>query len=192
MSDSAFSDGEVLTEEDASFGVHLCLACGGLGIGADEMTCCDEAMETIDVHEPVQSPELVDVLRYVYGMNDTELRICITLMEEGPMTAAEVADVMDCDSSFANRLLNHLLELGVIEKEEFLLDHGGRVAKFSHSPIPDVERRFKAELGAWMIEAYHLLEEDIVAEKEAALDSARSMAETMGEDGRSSIYYENN
>lgn len=166
---------------------YQCPECGGVGVGGGEMRCCGEAMEPVDPVDPVEKPELADILRDVFGMSETGLRICIELMRDGPQTAEEIATTLDIDSSFANRLLNHLLELEVIEERAYLLEGGGRVSRYSHATIPDVEESFKRELAVWVVTALQIIDEDIVDEKRAALESAHELTEELDDE---SIYYE--
>ena len=168
---------------------YECVECGAVAVGHDAKHCCDGEMRLVSRPEPAEPPELTDILDHVLGITDTELRACIVLMEDGPMTASELADELGYDSSYANRLLNHLEELDVVEAESKLLSGGGRVTEYSHAPIPAVKESFRRELYTWLSEALRVLEEDIVAEKEVALASARSAAEDLGEENDDSDIY---
>jgi predicted transcriptional regulator len=161
--------------------------CGGVGVGGGEMRCCGAPMARVDRDSPVEEPEFADVLRDVLGMSGTELEICIDLMREGPMTAGEVADRLDIANSFANRLLNHLVELEVVEERSYLLKEGGRVSRYNHADIADVEEAFKRELAVWIVEALGIIEESIVEEKDTAIENAQELADKLGEN---EIYYE--
>lgn len=184
---AGFDRSEELGFEETELTPYQCPECGGVGVGGGEMRCCGVAMEAVDAMEPVEEPSLADILQDVFGMCGTELRICIELMRDGPKTAGEVASCMDIDSTYANRLLNHLVELDVVEEQSYLLEGGGRVSRYTHAEIPDVEASFKQELAVWAVQAMQIIDDEIVAEKEAALDSAGDLAEELDDD---SIYYD--
>lgn len=177
---SAF-DQAVQREADHDGGVSTfqCRECGSVGVGGEEMTCCGRQMVPFETAEPAVTPGLADVIRDVFGMNETALAVCIELMREGPMTATEVAEVIDCDASYAKRLLNHLRDIHVVEEEIDVLDGGGRICKYRHAPVPEVEAAWKSELVAWTVEALQVVDEEMVAEKEAALAMAEGLVEDL-------------
>jgi predicted transcriptional regulator len=172
--------------------VYECVDCDAVAVGGDAKECCDGEMRLVSRPEPAEPPELTDILSHVLGITDTELRVCILLMEDGPMTAGQVADELGYDSSYANRLLNHLEALNVVESESKLLTAGGRVTEYSHAPIEAVTESFRRELYTWLTEALRVLDEDVVAEKQAALATARSTADELAaeRDDADDIYHD--
>lgn len=160
--------------------VYHCDDCGGIGFGEQGMRCCGEAMETLD-GEPAEHADMSGLMQNVFGMNPTELDICIELMRQGPMSAEAVAETIDCSPSYANRLLGHLKEIHVVEEESAVLDEGGRKSTYRHTSIEKLQRLWQKELLVWTAEALQVIDEEMVAEKEAALQSAERFREAMQE-----------
>lgn len=140
-----------------TFGVFECDVCGNVGLGSGGIVCCDRPMEPTgerdtpgsldrsgsgdgDGDEPGRDPSLDDLLRTVYGMSSTELEICLCVMEGGDVTVQELADQVGYDRSVVTRHLNHLVELGVVERRRQLLERGGHV--YAYTPVaPEAVRR---------------------------------------------------
>lgn len=145
------SEGEV--------GVYECRTCGNVGLGDSAITCCTEPMDGIDVDAVVEPPDLEGLLRTVFDMSDAELDICLCVMEGGEQTVQELADRTDYDRSVAARHLNHLVELGVLEKRRRLLKEGGHLYVYSPKPPEEIRRSFKRQFLVWLDAASGRLEE---------------------------------
>lgn len=137
-----------------------CDACGNVGLGQGEITCCGGAMQTLaQADHGVGVPSLDDLLRTVFDMSDTELDVCLCVMEGGEQTVGGLADRIDYDRSVVARHLNHLVELGVIEKRRRLLEEGGHAYVYSPRDPAVVRRRFRELFFQWVQEATGLVEE---------------------------------
>jgi predicted transcriptional regulator len=134
--------------------------------------------------EPARSPDFSDLLRQMFGISEVELRICLVLMEVPDVTATEVAATVDVDESTARRQLKHLVELGLVEREEKLRRKGGFAYVYTPVPPDEQRQRLKIELYAWVEDALGVVE-DIEREK---LEAAAR--ETSGDGDSSNIYRE--
>jgi predicted transcriptional regulator len=165
--------------------VYECGECGHISLG-DDADCCDGPMTAVDV-EPVEHPDLAVVLRDVFGVSETGLKICLCLMEEGESTAADLADRLGIDRSTVGRQVNHLTEVGVLDKRQRLLKNGGYVYVYSPVPVEEVRKRLTLGLYAWMDEALELVEH-VNREKLDAL--ARADGDGRDGDEEPSIYWD--
>jgi predicted transcriptional regulator len=137
-----------------------CESCGnlGLGVGGGEISCCDRPMRPVDASadDPttaVSDPTLDDLLRTVFDMSDTELEICLCVMEGGELTVAELAAEVDYDRSVVTRHLNHLADLAVVEKRRQLLERGGQVYVYAPVAPETVRDSFGRLFLQWVREA---------------------------------------
>jgi len=151
---------------DDAYRLVECTDCGALSVGADEVVCCGSTMtpagrsadgatgaaaSTDDVEgaEDVPEPDLDDLLRVVFGMSPAELDVCLCVMEHGTLTVAELTERVGYDRSVVARHLNHLAELGVVEKRRQILDRGGDVYVYTPEPPETVRRRFREAFLRW-------------------------------------------
>jgi predicted transcriptional regulator len=139
-----------LSDGDASVDVFECDDCGNVGLGDGDITCCGSPMSRVDADPAVPEPSLGDLLGAVFGMSDAELDICLCVMEGGEQTAQELADRTDYDRSVAARHLNHLAELGVLEKRRRLLKAGGHIYVYAPRSAETVRREFKRQFLVWL------------------------------------------
>lgn len=140
-----------------------------LGRADDRSQCCDRRprpVESTDVE--IEPPELEDLLGMVFGMNETELEVCLCVMDVGEATTRDIAAELDVDRSHVSRHLNHLVHLGVLEKRERLLEAGGRVNVYTPASLETVRRNFTLGLLAWFTEAVDVIE-GLSREKVAAI-----------------------
>ncbi|MFC4451355.1 helix-turn-helix domain-containing protein [Halorussus aquaticus] len=146
--------------------VHKCQHCGNVSFGRSGSDSDEEERPSA-----VELPELAVVLREVFGISETGIRICVFLMEDGESTAGELADHLELDRSTVSRQLNHLTDIGLLEKRQRLLSEGGYVHVYTPVDVEEVRQRLTVGLHAWMDEALELVE-DINREKVAALARA--------------------
>lgn len=139
--------------------VYECRTCGNVGLGDDGITCCGDEMAGVDVDPAIDAPDLDELLRTVFDMSDAELDICLCVMEGGEQTVQELAERTDYDRSVAARHLNHLVELGVLDKRRRLLKEGGHVYVYSPKSAETVRRSFKRQFLVWLSDATGQLEE---------------------------------
>ena len=130
-----------------------------LGRDDDRSQCCEHPLRPVETgdHE-VESPALENLLGMVFGMNETELDVCLCVMDVGEATTSDIAAELDVDRSHVSRHLNHLVDLGVLEKRERLLEDGGRVNVYTPASLETVRRNFTIGLIAWFTEAVDVIE----------------------------------
>lgn len=137
-----------------------CGSCGNVGLGRGEMSCCDRPMQPVSVEEPaVARPSLADLLRTVFDMSETELDICLCVMEGGELTVAELAEQTDYDRSVVSRHLGHLVDLGALDRRRRLLERGGHVYVYSPNDAEAVRRSFREAFLGWLQRANALVDE---------------------------------
>lgn len=176
---------------EATGGVRECPECGSLAFGDEFVTCCGGRMNSVEA-SPVVHPDLKTVLRDVFGISETGLEVCICLMEDGEATSADIAERLDIDRSTVGRQLNHLADIGLLEKRQRLLKDGRYVHVYSPVPVEEVRERLTVGLYAWVGEALELVE-NVNREKVKALTRADGEGSGDGRDGDDegpSIYWD--
>jgi predicted transcriptional regulator len=133
--------------------VYECGSCGEIRLAHRELSCCGESMGTVDATVPSGPPEMEGIMRDVYGIGRTELDVCRTIMTDGESTIRELADRIDRDRTVVSRHVNHLVDLGLLEKESRVLSGGGRVNVYAPVPGDVARRQLKRGLYAWFIDA---------------------------------------
>ena len=103
-------------------------------------------------------PTLETMVRTVFGMSETELDVCLCVMEAGEGTVSELADRVDYDRSVVARHLGHLVDLGVLERRRRLLEAGGQVYVYVPNDEDVVRRRLRGAFLAWVEDATALVE----------------------------------
>ncbi|MFC4541492.1 helix-turn-helix domain-containing protein [Halosolutus amylolyticus] len=183
------SDTTTNSDGTATFTAYACERCESVGFGAEPMQCCGSSMVPVERQRPTESPDLPTLLAHVFGISDTEIAICIALMEEGEMTVTEIASVFDYSEGYVRQLLHHMDDAGLVETRSKLVRGGGRVNVYAHSSLPDVKRAFEEALFDWFEDARALLDDEIIVEKEAALESADVIRQELSTAEDESIYY---
>lgn len=149
-----------MNRTDESVELVECRTCGNLGLGNGDIRCCDGPMQSVEVNaSPVNPPSLDDVLRTVFDMSETELDVCLCVMEGGERTVNELVEQIDYDRSVVARHLHHLVELGVLEKRRRLLKQGGDVYVYAPLDPDEVRRNFTRLFFRWVAHAAPLLAE---------------------------------
>lgn len=165
--------------------VYECRECGNVSFGDASSACCGGRMAAVEA-TPVKRPELPQLLRNVFGISETGLNVCLCLMEENEATAADVAERLEMDRSTVGRQLNHLTDIGLLDKRQRLLESGGYVHVYSPVPVEEVRKTLTVGLYAWMDEALELVE-NVNKEKMRAMARADDSGENDGEE--TSIYW---
>ena len=128
-----------------------CVTCGGVGIGDNRPECCDGPMAAVETAgAAVDEPSLETLLRTVFDMSGTELDVCLCVMEGGELTVAELAEQIGYDRSVVERHLNHLADLGVVEKRRRIRPEGGHVYIYTPQPPEVVRERLRGEFLTWV------------------------------------------
>lgn len=177
-----------MSESTTTSQIYECDDCGSVEFDAGE-SCCGEAMTQVEA-TPVKHPDLAVVLREVFGISETGLKVCLCLMKDGESTAADIAERLDIDRSTVGRQLNHLTDIGVLDKRQRLLKGGGYVHVYSPVPVEEVRTRLTVGLYAWMEEALDIVEH-VNREKLDALARADGDGRTGDRDDEpASIYWD--
>lgn len=146
-----------------------CDSCGNTVFSGRSLQCCDEPMNVLERGTAATNPPDLDVLlRDVFGMSSTELDVCLCVMGTRETTIAEIADQLDVDRSLVSRHLNHLTDLGVVEKTRRLRTEGGHVNIYTPADRETVKRRLETELYDWMRDAVDTIDQ-LTAEKVQAI-----------------------
>jgi predicted transcriptional regulator len=114
-------------------------------------------------------------------MSETELDFCLCVMEGGERSVDELAEQIGYDRSVVARHLNHLVELGVLEKRRRLLKQGGDVYVYAPLDPDEVRRNFTEQFLRWVAHAAPLL-------AELRRDKVEAIVETATEDPEWRIY----
>ena len=176
-----------MSESTTTSQIYECESCGSVAFDSGE-SCCGESMSRVEA-TPVKDPDLAVVLREVFGISETGLKDCLCLMKDGESTAADIAERLDIDRSTVGRQLNHLTDIGVLDKHQRLLKGGGYVHVYSPVPVEEVRKRLTVGLYAWMDEALEIVEH-VNREKLDALARADGDGRDDPDDGPASIYWD--
>ena len=173
-----------MSNADAPVNVLECATCGNVAVAREAVTCCGEAMgASNDAATDVAGPSLEELLRTVFEMSETEFQVCLCVMEAGGVTVSELAEQTDYDRSMITRHLNHLADLGVVEKNRRLLEQGGQVYVYT----PRDEATVKASLG----QQFHTWLRGAAARLgELDREKVESLADTGAGDPQWTVFYE--
>lgn len=158
-----------LTKRDVE--VYECPSCGSI-TRQEEVSCCGEPMEMVNMTVRYNQPELEQVAKAVFDISSTELVVCKALMAEGEATIDDLTTQVPRDRSAIQRHINHLVELGVVEKKSQVLKEGGRVHVYSSAPVEEIYRAFRLGLYMWLDDAEDLLDELSQGKLEAMVEQA--------------------
>lgn len=154
---------------DDSMDIFECSTCGNIGMGTQGIICCDEPMGTLTEDDPaIDSPTLEQLLRSVFDISETELAVCLCVMEAGEVTVKELAEEIGYDRSVISRHLNDLVDLGVLHKQRRLLDQGGQIYIYTPADPETVRRSFRRKFLRWVREGAVLID-DLRREKIEAI-----------------------
>ena len=156
-------------DSDQSPTLLSCDRCGNLAVGSGSVTCCAATMTPTEPVDAVAEPELDDLLRDIFQMSDAELEVCLCVMEGGTMTVKELAERIEYDRSVVSRHLNHLAELGVVDKQRRLIEQGGHVYVYRPVDPETVRERLMAAFVTWVQSA---TEEIVTLREEKVADIA--------------------
>lgn len=156
---------------DEELGAYECQNCGSIAFKA--MLCCDAPMKPGADSIEFESPGLPDVVREVFGISSTELEVYRLLMDKEKATITDLHEELDRDRSVVTRHVNHLVEIGVVEKNSQVLEGGGRVNVYTPRSAGEIRRQFHLGLYAWLGEASNLLDGLTEEELEAKRPSRR-------------------
>lgn len=120
----------------------------------DDLVCCGESMQRLEGGSGLlREPSVDDVLRQVFGLSHNAIVSCIVVIERGPMTAAEVADVVGVSTSTVSNALGPLVDAGILERYERNLKRGGTVHVYEAAPTEIQQRIYRRGLYQWVRQA---------------------------------------
>lgn len=167
-----------MTDGDRPFTISACESCGAIEVGQPHASTCDGVMEPVRArNEGIRAPDLETLVTAVFGMSATELEVCICVMREGETTTSGLAETLGYDRSVISRHLNHLTDLGVLEKRRLIRKTGGHVYVYSPVELEDIQRHFKLGLFTWLNDAVDLIEELNREKVEAIAETIESGSE---------------
>lgn len=156
-------------EPESSGDFFECVTCGNLGVGDGSITCCERPMRPIASESAVaREPTLEDLLQTVFDMSQSELDVCLCVMESGGLTVRELADQTEYDRSIVSRHLSHLADLGVLDKRRQLLEQGGHVYVYSPKDAETVRQSLRDAFLGWLGRANSIVD-DLSREKVEAI-----------------------
>ena len=127
-----------------------CVTCDGVALASEPPRCCGEAMTPVEPTAAVVEPSLETLVRTVFEMSGTELEICLCVMAGGELTVAELAEQIEYDRSVVARHLNHLADLGVVEKRRRIRPAGGHVYVYTPRDPETVRTRLREAFLSWV------------------------------------------
>ncbi|MHB9288437.1 helix-turn-helix domain-containing protein [Halobacteriales archaeon Cl-PHB] len=161
------------------YGIYRCVDCRNVVLTmqdcGDGMTCHGEPMKPVTAAEmDVKPPDLRQVLLDAFGLPKAGLDICLCVIGDGPLAAAEVAEELDYDSSTVSTYLNTLVDLGLLEQSQLNRASGGFVNVYDSVDLDRMRRETLVGFYVWAGEAAALIEQ-------ANLTKAEYRAESSGE-----------
>jgi predicted transcriptional regulator len=150
---------------EGSSHVLRCDACGDVVLSMEATTpkvCCGEEMQSVS--EPptgrsqVESNDPKRVLESVFGIGKTAVEICFRVLHDNEATAGEIAEATGLDQSGVSRHLNHLHELGLVDKSVKNLSDGGSVNVYTAPSSERVQQQPQLLLFYWAADALGILQ----------------------------------
>jgi predicted transcriptional regulator len=144
------------SETGSQVTAYSCRQCGAVVLDDRDRQCCGEGMDPIAV-DAVNEPDLTTLLSLVFGVSPTGIDVFVHVLEEEPVTTDDIATALGVNRSTVSRQLNHLTELGVIERRERSLKEGGRVHEYTPVSLEAVRQRHREGLLSWVNDAIALI-----------------------------------
>lgn len=145
------------------FTIYECVSCDNYLLstaGESEMTCCGSEPKLVkNEGAEIEEPETKTLFRQVFGMTETEMNICLCVIDEGEATANDISEALDVERSVVSRYANHLVKVGFLHKSERNLREGGRVHVYTHADPEEVTRSLTLGFYRWAVRATELIDE---------------------------------
>lgn len=150
---------------------YVCRECDAVALAETPPECCEEEMWTVET-DAVDDPDLSVLLHHVYGLSGSGVDICVSLLQGGEATAADLASDIGVNRSTVSRQLTQLQELGVVEYREESVAGGGRVKQYSPVSLDELRQRHREGLLLWASDAMAIVDQ---------LDGEKLIAAARGE-----------
>lgn len=149
---------------DRGYGIYECQNCDNVALTLHDadggMTCHGEVMERVtEVEIDVKPPDVRQVLLDAFGLPKPGLDICLCVIGDGPVSPAEVAEILEYDESTVRRYLGKLVDLGLLERSQLNREGGGVVNVYHSIDLEEMRRETLVGFFAWAGEAVSLIEE---------------------------------
>lgn len=159
---------------NAQYDIYQCAECDNLvlSIGSDNppMTCHDMPMDLIEDCTPaIRPPELRNVLLEAFGLPKAGLDICLCVIDDGPVTAGDIAGGLDYDRSTATRYLNKLIDIGLVQRGQQNRPGGGVVNVYRPVDLDQVRHETLVGFYVWAGEAASLIETGDLADRQQSV-----------------------
>ncbi|MFB6311836.1 MAG: helix-turn-helix domain-containing protein [Salinirussus sp.] len=158
-------DDEVRYDPGADgYDIYECEDCDNfvLVVGRDDppMSCHGRPMRRVtEIDITVKRPDVRQVLLQAFGLPKAGLDICLCVIDEGPLSANEVAELLGYDRSTITRYLNKLVELGLLQRSELNREEGGVVNVYHSVDLETMRRETLFGFYVWAGEAAQLIED---------------------------------
>lgn len=157
--------------ETSRYDLFECPDCDNivLALGRDDppMACHGEDMVRVtDVEMTVRPPDVKQVLLDAFGLPKAGLDLCLCVIGEGPVSAGDVAELLDYDRSTVTRYLGDLVDLGLLSRAELNREDGGVVNVYHSVDLERMRRETLIGFYVWAGEAGALIEEANVTKQE--------------------------
>lgn len=174
------------------FAVYECRSCDNYVLSTtseSEMTCCGGSLKKVGEDEgaSIEPPETRSLFKQVFDMTETEMDICLCVMDEGEATANDISDALGVERSVVSRYANHLVEVGFLHKSERNLREGGRVHIYTHASPEEVTRSLTLGFYRWAADATKLID---AFERKKMEQMAEAGLESDKKVGSDSVYWE--
>lgn len=146
-------------------------------------------MDPLETDEGLlHEPDIDAILREVFGLSHNAIVICIVVIERGPITTEEIAEVVDVSSSTVSNVLRRLVAAGILERYERNLKRGGTVKVYEAVSLDAQQRIYRRALYQWVRSA---IEEINGFDVEALKEQYRSDEPGPGPTGeRAAVYWD--
>lgn len=173
---------------ESRYSIYECRECDNIALtvnpSEEELSCHEQRMREITEWEmEVNPPELREVLLNAFGLPKVGIDICLCVIGEGPLSAGEVADLLDYDQSTVSRYLNELADIGLLEKAQLNRESGGFVNVFHSIDLDKMRRETLVGFYVWAGEAASLIEEaNLTKEEYLEEDHSKGLQEVFWQD----------
>lgn len=136
----------------------------------------------------LNEPEFEVILREVFGLSHNAIITCIVVIERGPITAEEIADIIDVSSSTVSMALGNLVAAGILERFERNLQSGGTVNVYESVPLETQQTIYRRALFHWLSKSIERINEFDLEELKARYRTEEEVQGNPRE--RATIYWE--